>query len=62
MEEAGAAIREDLALSRMSVHMIGRHYSLVPEGGVKSLLELQNELAIERGLTGSLSPAGVDPS
>ena len=54
MEEAGAAIREDLELSRMSVHMIGRHYSLVPEGGVKSLLELQNELAIERGLTGSL--------
>ena len=35
-------------MSRMSIHMIGRHYSLVPEGGVTSLLELQNDLAIER--------------
>ena len=49
MEEAGAAIREDLALSRMSVHMIGRHYGLVPRGRGEVAVELQNELAIERG-------------
>lgn len=53
-EEAAAAIREDLALCRMSIHMIGRHYSLVPEGSVESLLELQNDLAIECGQAGSL--------
>jgi len=47
--EATAAIRDDLAQCGMSIHMIGRNYSLVPEGGVASLLELQNTLAIERG-------------
>jgi hypothetical protein len=54
-DEAALAIRDDLALARMSVHMIGRHYSLVPEGGVKSLQELQSELAIERGSAGSFA-------
>jgi hypothetical protein len=49
VEEAAAAIREDLALCRMSIHMIGRHYGLVHEGAVESVIELQNELAIERG-------------
>jgi hypothetical protein len=48
-EEAAAAIREDLGRCQLSVHMIGRNYSLVPEGGVASLQELQNDLAIERG-------------
>ena len=52
-DEATLAIREDLAVARMSIHMVGRHYSLVPEGGVKSLQELQNDLAIERSRTGS---------
>ena len=53
-EEATTAIREDLALCRMSIHMIGRHYGGVPEGGVVSLVELQNDLAIERGQAASL--------
>lgn len=53
IDEATVAIREDLALARMSIHMIGRHYSLVPEGSVKSLQELQNDLAIERAGSGS---------
>jgi hypothetical protein len=53
--EAAAAVRDDLAQCRMSVHMIGRNYSLVPEGAVDSLLELQNELAIERAKNGAFS-------
>lgn len=48
-QEAEAAIRADLQRCRVSVHMIGRTYSLVPEGGLQSLIELQNDLAIERG-------------
>jgi hypothetical protein len=47
--ELEAAIRDDLARCRMSVHLIGKTASLVPEGGSQSLLEIQNELAIERG-------------
>jgi hypothetical protein len=46
--EVKAAVREDLARCRMSIHFIGKNYSLVPEGGMESLLEIQNELAIER--------------
>src|SRR4029453_18493798 len=46
--EVTAAMREDLVHCRMSIHMIGRTYSLVPEGAVASLLEIQNGLAIER--------------
>lgn len=53
--EAMSAIREQLGRCRMSVHMIGRHYSVVPEGGLDSLLELQHDLAIERGQQGAFS-------
>jgi hypothetical protein len=53
--DVAAAVREDLSRCEMSIHMIGRHYSLVPEGGVESLLEVQNNLAIERSKNGSLS-------
>lgn len=53
--DATEAAREDLTRCRMSIHMIGRFYSLVPEGGVLSLVEMQNELAIERAQHGSFS-------
>jgi hypothetical protein len=53
--EAESAIRADLARSRMSIHPIGRNYSLVPEGGSKSLVELQHELANERAAQGGFS-------
>jgi hypothetical protein len=46
--EVKEAVRRDLAQCRMSIHLIGKNFSLVPEGGVQSLLEIQNELAIER--------------
>jgi hypothetical protein len=47
-----AAVREALKGCRMSVHLFGGKYGLVPEGGVQSLLELQNELAMERARDG----------
>ena len=53
--EATEAVREDLARCHMSVHMFGRYYSLVPEGCAMSLLELQNELAIERARQGAFA-------
>jgi hypothetical protein len=46
--EAEEVVREILARCRLSVHMIGGAYSLVPEGGTRSMIELQHELAIER--------------
>jgi len=46
--EVEEAVRRDLAQCQMSIHLIGKTFSLVPEGGLQSLLEMQNELAIER--------------
>lgn len=48
-DAAEAAIRADLAKSSLAVHLIGRNYGLVPEGGRLSLTEVQHELAVERG-------------
>ena len=53
--EIETVVREDLARCRLSIHMVGRTYSLVPEGALLSLTELQNELAIERSGKGQLS-------
>jgi hypothetical protein len=53
--EVEAAVREDLARCRLSIHMLGRTYSMVPEGGLTSIAELQNELAIERASKGQFS-------
>jgi hypothetical protein len=39
----------------MSIHMVGKTYSLVPEGGRRSLIEMQYELAVERAATGAFS-------
>ena len=47
-DEAEAAIRQDLSRCRMSVHLIGRSYGLVPEGGLTSLIEMQHDLATAR--------------
>jgi hypothetical protein len=43
------AIREQLTRCRLSVHLTGRHYGVVPEGEDRSLIELQFDLAVERG-------------
>ena len=49
------AVRHDLARCRLSIHMMGRTYGLVPEGGFESLQEIQNELAIERAKAGGFA-------
>ena len=58
------ALREDLARCSMSIHLVGSRYSFTPEGAVQSLVEIQNELAIERGQKGGFTrlvwiPAGL---
>ena len=51
--EVATAVRSELAECTMSIHLFGSTYGLVPEGGTHSLLELQNELAIERARAGA---------
>jgi hypothetical protein len=53
--EVEAALREDLSRCSMSIHLIGKRFSLTPEGAVTSLAEIQNELAIERGERGGFT-------
>jgi hypothetical protein len=62
--EMETSLKEDLEQCRMSIHLVGKNYGLVPEGSNKSLLEIQNELAIERGKQGGFVrlvwiPAGL---
>ena len=62
--EMKTSFEEDLAQCRMSIHLIGKNYGLVPEGSDLSLTEIQNELAIERGKRGGFMrllwvPSGI---
>ena len=50
--ELKAAVREELSRCQLSIHLFGKNYSLVPEGEVESVLEIQNDLAVERGEKG----------
>jgi hypothetical protein len=49
----GAAIEREignyLSRSQLAVHLIGEHYGIVPEGENRSMIELQHDLAAERG-------------
>lgn len=65
--EVTAAVREDLAACRLSIHLFGRTYGLVPEGAAASLPEIQSELAAERAASGSFGrvlwiPQGERPT
>jgi hypothetical protein len=51
--ELRAAVREDLASCKMSIHMFGGTYGVVPEGAGSSLQEIQSELAAERSAAGA---------
>ena len=62
--EIETSMQEDLAQCRMSIHLVGKKYGFVPEGSNVSMLEIQNELAIERGWKGKFVrllwiPAGL---
>ena len=63
--ELEIAVRRDLERCTMSVHLVGRSYGVVPEDGVKSVLEMQADLAVERTAAGMLTrliwfPPGLD--
>ncbi len=47
-EAAEAMIKKLLDTSTMSIHLIGTIYGDIPEGGTRSLVDLQNRLAIEK--------------
>jgi hypothetical protein len=47
-EACKAAVRSHLAKCKISVHMIGENYGIIPEGEFCSVVHLQNDLAAER--------------
>jgi hypothetical protein len=53
--ELRTLLRSDLERCRMSIHLVGKIYSFVPEASSESLLEIQNDLAIERGDQGGFA-------
>jgi hypothetical protein len=63
--ELRTVVEEQLAQCRLSIHLVGKHYSMVPEGDTESVIEIQNLLAAERADEGGFSrlvwiPPGLD--
>lgn len=42
-------VRQHLADCRLSIHLVGKSFGLVPDGATESLIAIQTELAIEHG-------------
>lgn len=61
------AVRDYLGRSRLSVHLIGENYGIIPEmESDRSIVRLQQELAVERGDNAEFSrliwmPPGLEP-
>ncbi len=55
LSELEASLREDLKRCSLSIHLVGKNYGIVPEGAVQSLVQIQNELAVERANGGDFS-------
>jgi hypothetical protein len=53
--ELDAVVREELLRSKVSIHLIGRNYGIVPEGATQSVVARQQALAAEVAATGALS-------
>ncbi len=53
--ELDALVREQLLRSKVSIHLIGRNYGVVPEGATQSVVERQQALASEAAAGGALS-------
>ncbi|HYK00638.1 MAG TPA: hypothetical protein VE974_02710 [Thermoanaerobaculia bacterium] len=58
--ELDELVREQLLRSKVSIHLIGRNYGVVPEGATQSIVERQQALA-SAAAAGS-SPSGSAPS
>lgn len=59
------AVREYMARSALSVHLLGGSYGIIPEEEDKSLVEIQSEVAEERGVDLRhivWMPAGLEPT
>lgn len=60
-------VRECVGRAKLSVHLIGGSYGIIPEGaGNRSIVRLQNEIAAERNRDGAFSrlvwmPVGLTP-
>jgi hypothetical protein len=54
MKQTEQAVRAALARCALSVHLIGRRYGLTPEDDARSVVRIQEELAVQRG--------GADPA
>jgi hypothetical protein len=52
VDECEQAIRDNLAQTMLSIHLIGRNYGLIPEGATESTIVIQNEMAIARAAAG----------
>ncbi len=46
--DCAAMVREQIARCKLSIHLVGQSYGIVPEGSTASMVELQHELAVER--------------
>ncbi len=49
------AVREYLSVCKLSIHLVGENYGVIPEAADRSLVCLQNELAAERSLDNSFA-------
>ncbi|MGB7924023.1 MAG: TIR domain-containing protein [Pyrinomonadaceae bacterium] len=47
--EMKEAVREYLKNSHLSIHLIGARYGMIPEDESRSIIQIQNDLAAERG-------------
>jgi hypothetical protein len=59
-------VREQLASCVMSVHLVGAHYGIVPDGSAQSIVEIQHDLAVEFAKDNGMVrfvwlPPGVEP-
>jgi hypothetical protein len=54
-EELRATVRDALAQCRLSLHLIGGSFGMIPEGDHRSVVVLQHELAAERASRGKFS-------
>jgi hypothetical protein len=64
--ELDPLVREQLLRSKVSIHLIGRSYGIVPDGATQSVVERQQALASEVAAGNGLSsiiwlPQGLDP-
>ena len=52
VDECEQAVRDNLAQTMLSIHLVGRNYGLIPEGATESTMVIQNEMAIARAAAG----------